>query len=162
MSWKLSARLLPLAAAVVLAGASAPAFADVVDPAPIGPNQYFSGLVNGQSTSAIIRMACFGPVRPGQTGHPMAGQTAGVRPAPSSSTSGVGYTGSAATAIGVAFRNASSATPPIVLRYYGVAAEIPTTLTLPCYGSGVVEFLPTPSSPTAHPATVTVNFVGQP
>ncbi|MFG1878158.1 hypothetical protein ACGFIV_25230 [Sphaerisporangium sp. NPDC049003] len=162
MSRKLSARLVPLAAAIVLTAASAPALADVVDPAPIGPGQYFSGLVNGQTARSIIRMACFGPVVPGQTGHPMAGQTVGVRPAPSGSTSGVGYTGSAANAIGVAFRNASTATPPIVLRYYGTATEIPTSLNLPCYGSGVLEFLPTPTSPTARPATVSVNFVGQP
>ncbi|MEU8266364.1 hypothetical protein AB0B89_04290 [Sphaerisporangium sp. NPDC049002] len=162
MSRKLSARLVPLAVAAVLTAASAPAFADVVDPAPIGPNQYFSGLVNEQSAGSIIRMACFGPVHPGQTGHPMAGQTVEVRSVPSGSTTGAGYTGSAASMIGVSFRSASTATTPIVLRYYGRAAEIPTSLNLPCYGSGVLEFLPTPSSPTARPATVSVNFVGQP
>ncbi|MGH3781302.1 MAG: hypothetical protein ACRDRO_11935 [Pseudonocardiaceae bacterium] len=41
---------------------------------PIGPNQYFYGEVNDQAGHATIRMACFGPTHPGQTGHPLAGQ----------------------------------------------------------------------------------------
>ncbi|GAA0408618.1 hypothetical protein GCM10009530_71280 [Microbispora corallina] len=164
MSRKL-VRFVPLTAAAVLATAlatAAPAVAGAVDPAPIGPNQYFSGLVNGQSGTSTIKMACFGPVYPGQTGHPLAGQTVEVRRALSTSTTGVGYTGGAAKAIGVAFGNATSATAPIVLRFYGAPAEIPTSLNLPCYGSGTVSFVPAPSSPSARPATVTVNFVGQP
>jgi hypothetical protein len=40
------------------------------------PDQQFVGLVNGYTQNATIRMACFGPVRPGQQGHPFAGQWA--------------------------------------------------------------------------------------
>ncbi|MCT9928791.1 hypothetical protein N5079_01015 [Planotetraspora sp. A-T 1434] len=162
MSRKLRIRLVPLAVAAVLTSTSAPAFAGVIDPAPIGPNQYFYGLVNGQAGQSVIKMACFGPVTPGQTGHPLAGQTVEVRPVPSPSTVDVGYTGSAATAVGVSLGNSASAVTPIVLRYYGVAAAIPTSLNLPCYGSGVVEFVPAPPSSTSRPAAVKVNFVGQP
>lgn len=48
----------------------------------VGPDQFFTGVVNGVPGNTIvpitIRMACFGPIRPGQTGHPMAGQTLAV------------------------------------------------------------------------------------
>ncbi len=47
----------------------------------IGPNQYFAASVNGETgiiSPAVIKMACFGPIRPGQMGHPMAGQTVEV------------------------------------------------------------------------------------
>ncbi|MEA2591787.1 MAG: hypothetical protein QOD62_1618 [Actinomycetota bacterium] len=42
------------------------------------PDQQFVGLVNGYTQNAPIRMACLGPVRPGQQGHPFAGQWAEV------------------------------------------------------------------------------------
>lgn len=51
---------------------------------------------------------------------------------------------------------------PVILRDYAVNAPIPTSFVLPCAGSGTVAFVPQPTSPTAHPATVTVTFVGQP
>ena len=48
----------------------------------VGPNQYFTGVINGRNgntaTPIPIRMACFGPVKPGETGHPMSGQTLAV------------------------------------------------------------------------------------
>src|SRR5207247_1836768 len=43
--------------------------------------------------------------------------------------------------------------------HYGVAQSIPTSLELPCAGQGLVIFSPEPSSSTARPATVTVNYV---
>ena len=48
----------------------------------MGPKQYFTGVINGKAgnttTPITIKMACFGPVHPGETGHPMAGQTLAV------------------------------------------------------------------------------------
>ncbi|MEV4297170.1 hypothetical protein [Microbispora rosea] len=158
-----AARLVPLAAAVLVAVIALPASAEVVDPAPIGPHQYFYGFVNGQTGHATIKMACFGPVFPGQTGHPIAGQTVEVRPAAiSPSAASIGYTGGGGTSIAVDLGDPSTVARALALRYYGVKAEIPVTATLPCYGSGKVTFTPVPTSWTARQATITVDFVGQP
>ena len=163
MSRTLACWLIAPAAALVTAVTAAPAWADpVVDPAPIGPNQYFYGLVNDHAGQASILMGCFGPIRPGQTGHPLAGQTVKVFPAPAPTTSDLGFTGSTADAVAVRFPSPTVTTTPVILRDYAVSAEIPTSLTLPCSGSGTVAFVPEPTSPTAHTATVTVTFVGQP
>ena len=164
MSRKARHWLMPaIAAATLVATAAAPAFADgVVDPAPIGPNQYLIGQVNDQSGPATIRMACFGPVVPGQTGHPLAGQTVRALPVVPPVSSVDGYTGSAAKSIAVAISPSSAAASAIILDDWAVPAAIPTTLTLPCGGTGVVTFAPMPTSATARAATVTVSFVGQP
>src|SRR5258706_15501486 len=117
MSRKLRHWYLPLAAATVLLAAPAPAFADgVVDPAPIGPNQAFIGEVNDQAANATIRMACFGPVHPGQLGHPLANQTVKALPVVNPTPQQVGYTGSAAHQLNVGFANSASTASPIVLR----------------------------------------------
>jgi hypothetical protein len=158
----------PLAAAAALlcaapTGAAAAPADGVVDPAPIGPNQYFVGLVNDQSADATIAMACFGPVHAGQTGHPLADQTVKVLPVTApTATARAGYTGAAGNVVGVGFGLSASAASPVVLRTWAVAAKIPTTLVLPCYGTGTVTFVPAPTSATARPATVRVTFVGQP
>ncbi|MGH3769350.1 MAG: hypothetical protein ACRDTX_30095 [Pseudonocardiaceae bacterium] len=160
---KLAPWFIAAAAATITAATAAPASADaIIDPAPIGPNQYFYGEVNDHAGHATIQMACFGPIYPGQTGHPFAGQTVKVLPAPVVTTSDLGFTGSAAHAIDVRFPTPMVTTVPVILHDYAVSAPIPVTLTLPCFGSGTVAFVPDPTSPTAHTATVTVSFVGQP
>ncbi len=151
-----------LAAALLLAAPAAAYASPIVDPAPIGPNQAFIGQINGATTGATLKMACFGPVFPGQTGHPMDNQTATALPVVAPISTRPGYTGSLATSIGVSFGVPSSATPPVILRMWAVAGKIPTTLTLPCYGTGTVTFQPLPGSPTARAFTMTVTFVGQP
>jgi hypothetical protein len=163
VSRKLAPWFIAVAAATITAVTAAPASADaIIDPAPIGPHQYFYGEVNDQAGHATIQMGCFGPIHPGQTGHPLAGQTVKVLPAPAPTTSDIGFTGSAAHAIDVYFPTPTVTNIPVVLRDYAVTAPIPTTLTLPCFGSGKVAFVPDPTSPTARTATVTVSFVGQP
>ncbi|MHA6757035.1 hypothetical protein [Streptacidiphilus sp. PAMC 29251] len=152
---------LAVTATVLAAGllSAAPAAADgVVDPAPIGPNQYFTGLVNNVSTQAVIKVVCPGPVIPGETGHPLSGQTVAALPATVSSSTAAGFTGSAANRIQVGFGTAASATTPVLLTDWAVKAAIPTSLLLPCSGSGTVVFVPLPTSPTAHSATVTVLY----
>jgi hypothetical protein len=153
----------PLAAATLLLATPAPAFADgVVDPAPIGPDQTFIGEVNDQATNATIRMDCFGPVHVGQTGHPLAGQTVAVLPLKDPTPIDAGYTGSTAHRWTCSSASRRARSRRFVLTSWAVPAKIPTTLVLPCYGTGTVTFAPYPTSPTARSATVQVTFVGQP
>jgi hypothetical protein len=157
MSRTLASWLIAPTAALITAVAAAPAWADpIIDPAPIGPNQYFYGLVNDHAGQASILMGCPGP---SQTGHPLAGQTVKVFPAPAPATSDLGFTGSAANAIAVRFPGPTVTNTPVILRDYAVSAPIPTSLTLPCSGSATVAFVPEPTSPTAHTAIVTVTFI---
>lgn len=158
--WSIAVAAATITITVVTA---APASADaVIDPAPISPHQYFFGEVNGLTGHATIKMGCFGPIYPGQHGHPLAGQTVKVLPAPAPTTRDLGFTGGAAHAIDVHFPTPTVDKSPVVLRDYAETAPIPVSLILPCAGRGKVAFLPDPTSPTAHTATVTVSFVGQP
>ncbi len=135
----------------------------------VRPGQVFGGLVNastGSPAPVTIAMGCFGPIRPGQTGHPFAGQTVEVF-RPEVVQGHFGFTGSAATAIGAFFGPPPPSATPVAssyvrLSHYGVAEAIPTSLTLPCGGAGQVTFVPLPMSPTSRTATVAVTFVGQP
>ena len=139
----------------------------------VGPNQYFGGLVNGKNgdaTPAVIRMACFGALRPGQRGHPMAGQTVEVFLPEVIVVHHSGFTGKHGSSI-VAFFGppppgpapATPAASTVTFKRYGVAKPIPTSLLLPCSGTGTVYFSPLPTSPPkSHPATVRVSYVGQP
>jgi hypothetical protein len=162
VSRKLAPWFITVAAATSTAVIAAPASADaIIDPASIGPHQYFFGEVNGQAGHATIKMGCFGPIYRGQHGHPLAGQTVKVLPAPAPTTSDLGLTGSAPHAIDVRFPTPTVAKVPVVLHDYAVTAPIPVSLILPCAGRGKVAFVPDPTSPTAHTATVTVSFVGQ-
>jgi hypothetical protein len=152
--------ILPLAAAAVLVTAGA-AMA-TTDPAPIGPNQYFSGDVNGAAADATIRTTCVGPIVAGQTGHPVAGQW--VEVLASAATSNIGFTGTTANSITAVLEYTPTGTATIIgtIHDYAIALPVPTTLTVPCGGAGVAAFVPTPSSPTAKTATVNVRFVPQP
>lgn len=135
--------------------------------------QYFAGVVNGKMTRATIKMACFGPVRPGQKGHPMADQTMkidflGTAPpsAPPGALGDLGYTGPLGNEIGAFFGplppQPIASAAPVIFRTYGVAKAIPTALLLPCGGSGRVAFVPIPVAGGSQDAAVHVSFVGQP
>ena len=134
----------------------------------VGPNQYFGGLVNGNNgntTRAPIQMACFGPVKPGQKGHPMARQTVEVFRPEVIVVQHSGYTGKNANRIVAAFGPSPSATPAantVTFTKYGVNKPIPTSLLLPCTGTGTLTFTPLPASRTSHAATVPVSYIGQP
>jgi hypothetical protein len=140
--------------------------------APIGPNQFFNGLINGAKENAIIRMACFGPEPVGgRTGHPLAGQNVAVSgPLAISpvSIAGVGFTG-LADSINATLYFATpvvgtqpGGTPLATFRFYNDPAPISTELTLPCSGRGVAVFNPVMGGEKARPARVSVSFVGQP
>jgi hypothetical protein len=150
-------------AVLALASGSLVAAAD----SPIKPKQHFTASVNGSrglSHPVTIRMACFGPIRPGQTGHPMGGQTVAVTRV-RAGTNGAGYPGDRGTSIGAFFGapppSASSSSSYVRFTEYG-SKPIPTSLELPCSGSGRVSFVPLPVDPTSHDVTVAVTFVGQP
>lgn len=160
--------ILAATGALAVATATAAAASPVQDPVPIGPNEFFSGLVNGSngiSSPAVIKTNCFGPVVVGETGHPLPGQTVEVELAPSPVNSVEGYTGSASSITAfLTSPNSSAAAPPVIATFtsYYVAEPIPVTLTVPCWGQGTVSFVPTPPNSTGHPATVSVMFEGQP
>jgi len=135
----------------------------------IRPNQIFGALVNGKnglSSPVAIQMACFGPEKPGQTGHPLAGQTVTVF-LPVDVAGGFGNTGANGHEIG-AFFNApppgagAAAGGPIFFHRYGTK-KVPTSEVLPCSGTGHVFFVPLPMSPgTEQIVVIPVVYVGQP
>jgi hypothetical protein len=156
--------LLPFLAVGAALAVASPA---VADPAPIGPNQYFTAFVNGQPGEVRLEVICDGTAGTAgvlATGHPVAGQTVEVRPAFVTQDdlipppiSNFGFTGSAGKAVGVSFIG-FSAPPQMLLREYEVPVEIPTNIVVPCFGIGDVTFAPVPTSRTAAPATVKVVF----
>ena len=157
-----------LGVAVVVILALGPVAARAAAQAPVGPKQRFLGVVNGSPTRAVIRMACFGPITPWQLGHPMAGQHLGVtnRPRPVASTLAVGFTGEASAIAAYARFDSPLASPVVprlgVFRFYDEPQKLSTDALLPCGGQGRVVFEPIDGGPTARPATVAVEFVGQP
>jgi hypothetical protein len=140
---------------------------------PVGPKQYFTGVINGKDGNTIvpivIRMACFGPIKPGETGHPMKGQTVAVHQLfPPSPTGSLGYTGNDAH-IGAFFNapppasaGARIATSTPIFTKYDRPQPLPTSITLPCGGTGTAYFVPIPVVPPSRAATVPVRYVGQP
>src|SRR5580704_13437969 len=138
----------------------------------VGPGQYFTGVINGHDGNTAIpitiRMACFGAVKPGATGHPMAGQTVAVHQLfPPTTTGSLGYTGNDAE-IGAFFdvvppaATSGSVTSTPIFKRYDVAKPLPTSLTIPCSGTGTAYFVPIPVVPPSRPASVPISFVGQP
>jgi len=143
-----------IAASAGLLGASAAAAAP--SKAPIQPNQYFNGLVNGKSKDATILMACPGPV--GGLGHPVAGQYVSVE---GPLSSGEGFTGKAKSIDATLEFNSPSSTPIhlATFRYYHEPGPISTELKLPCEGSGAVVFNPVLGGEKARATKVSVTFV---
>ena len=136
---------------------------------PVRPHQHFQALINGRDGSpqpVVINMACVGPIRPGQTGHPFGGQIIAVRLASGTGNS-FGYTGSSATSIRAFFgapppSGSGSSTNTVSFTFYEIKA-LPTSLVLPCAGKSTVTFVPLPMSPpTSRSASVPVVYEGQP
>ncbi len=146
--------------AVSTAGVAAAA--GVQDPVAVAPNMYFTGVVGNQTSPGVIVTDCVGPIVQGETGHPVGGQSVEAITA-SSSAADTGYTGSAAHSILVTLGVPSSTSSDVIgtTSNFFVPLAIPTTLTVPCAGSGVVTFAPQPTSPTAVSATVDVTFVSE-
>lgn len=126
----------------------------------VGPNQDFAGLVNAKTSKAVIHVLCPGPVN---TGHPLSGQTARVVPVVDPVTPNDGFTGASATSIGAWLTWPTRVAPPppayiaTFTRYRTM--PMPTSITVPCSGSGEMLFLPAPGSPAVKAATVGLTFV---
>jgi len=119
----------------------------------IAPHQHFAGLVNGHHERAELYVACSGPVRPGRTTHPLQNQTLAVAPVASDG----GFTGEAATRVVARFLDDPSV--KVVFTSYNTTQPVPTAITVPCEGKGVVRFAPRPRSSTSKPDDVPVSFV---
>lgn len=129
----------------------------------VGPKQYFTGVINGTdgntTTPIPIRMACAGT---SQTGHPRPGQTLAVHQLFPPVSGSLGYTGNDSK-IGAFFAAPpgaarAGATSRIFTRYDS-PKSLPTSLTLPCSGTGKVWFTPIPVVPPSRSAVVPVRFV---
>jgi len=118
----------------------------------IAPHQHFVGLVNGHHEGAEVYVACPGPAR-GQTTHPLQHQTLAVAPI----AAGGGFTGEAATRVVARFLDDKSV--GVVFTTYGTTQPVPTSITVPCEGKGVVRFAPRPRSSTSTPDFVGVTYV---
>jgi hypothetical protein len=151
-----------LAAAAALALAAVPAVSAAAsaaqDPVPIGPNEYFTGLVNGHPPgAATVNVVCPGPES--KTGHPEQKQPVEVVPMQPASTTDLGYTGSKGRAITASLGVAAAVIKLASFSGYYVPVYIPTKIVVPCSGTGTVRFTPAPTSKTAKTATLTVTFV---
>ena len=156
--------LLLLGACLALAASAAvSASAGAATHDKIGPHQHFVGLVDGSigvGSPAIIKVVCPGPES--QTGHPLRGQTVEVTE-PKAILSTSGYTGNDAISIGAFFwapPPAANGPGQVNFAKYDVTKSIPTTLNLPCGGTGQVTFVPFPQSPPiSQAATVAVEYI---
>jgi hypothetical protein len=140
----------------------------------IGPDQYFAGVINGTDGNTVtpipVQMGCFGPITPGETGHPLAGQTLAVHQLfPPVASSGLGQTGDDSSidvffgAVPPGAGHASGARSKTVqFTHYDKIKALPTSLTLPCSGTGTVWFVPVPVTPPSQSEAVPVQFESQP
>jgi hypothetical protein len=150
--------LLATAILAVVAGAGAVvplASAGQAQPqANVGPGQYFFGTVNGNHTQAVVYVFCPGPIGGDRTGPPVGDQPLGVLRVGKGSDRG--YTDGTARAIVVTFTDDSSERVRLV--EYGITKPVPTSLALPCEGTGVIRFRSVPVSQTSVPDEVTVTY----
>jgi hypothetical protein len=145
-----------IAAALLGTAVAMPASAD--DTAvPIGPDQYFSGQINGSTSNPVIRVRCTGSAQ--GIGHPVGGQSIGVTPADATTAGpGTGYTGDAADHAVIGF-DGLSVGAMLSLKSYDTKAEIPAELNLPCSGTGTVAIVPAPADATTQAAMLTVTYL---
>jgi hypothetical protein len=154
----LTRSLLPLAALALSAAVIPVASAATHPPVVIGPNQYFKGIFNGHPPGpAMVFVTCS---MGATTGHPVAGQKLWVEqiPTPVGTGPDIGYTGSKGKSVNAAFVPSAATGPAAHFTVYGVKKSIPTTLTLPCSGTGSISFTPAPTSKTARTAKLAVTF----
>jgi hypothetical protein len=152
-----------LASASALIATGALAVPAVAQASPIGPRQYYLGEVFGITSSTrpdVIAVTCAGPVA---TGHPAPGQSVAVHQIFPPVASTFGYTGLFGTQVG-ADLSWSQGTITVVTHIatftsYDVKLPIPTSITVPCSGPGVMTFSPSPDPDgTGKSASVSVTF----
>jgi hypothetical protein len=153
-----SSGLVGLAVAAVTAGLLQAGSAQA---ASVGPKQYFTGVINGKdgNTTIPITIKVFCP-GPANTGHPLPGQTLAVHQLFPPAADSLGYTGKDSR-IEVFFAAPPPAAPPAApptFTRYDKPKPLPTSLTLPCSGTGTVYFTPIPVIPPSMSATVPVRY----
>lgn len=133
----------------------------------VGPKQHFTGVINGTdgntSTPIPIQVVCPGP---GATGHPQQGQTLAVHQLfpPSSAAGSLGQTGKDSkievffNAVPPARSRARATAGSVVFRRYDKSQALPSSVSLPCGGTGTVYFTPIPVIPPSQSASVPVQF----
>jgi hypothetical protein len=131
------------------------AAAGVVGPTRVGPHQWFVGEVNGSFTTPAVKVVCPGP---STVGHAVPGQTLAVN-APPVVLSNAGNTGAQGRRIVATIGPATSTAGSVVFSRYHRPQPFPTSVTLPCSGTGLVVFTPEPGSRTAKASIVTVSYV---
>jgi hypothetical protein len=103
----------------------------------IGPKQHFVGRVNGQRSVATVTTVCAGPSTQGQLGSIASGQTVSVNRV----SSGGGYTGLFSHVYAWFVQNASvNGRLAVTMTAYGTKVALPTSVRVPCDGTGRVEF----------------------
>lgn len=126
----------------------------------IGPDQHFIGLVNGSNDDPVVYTACPGPSSLDRRGHVVGGQTMSV----AKKAAGGGFTGPFSQ-VYAWFAPTKSGTTPRQLKFtrYGRLRAIPTSVRVPCEGTGTVVFSSCPYlAPCAYgwvPDEVDVRFV---
>ena len=100
----------------------------------IRPHQHYIGLVNDTHTNAAIYVVCPGPADGTRTGPPAGNQSVSVERV----ASGGGYTGSIAREIWAQFNK--DYFNVVGFTTYRTPQPIPTSLQLPCSGTGTVTF----------------------
>jgi hypothetical protein len=149
--------LITASSGVTFAAAASAAPIPVQDPVPIGPNEYFSGFINNHPPGkAVIKVVCPGPAN---TGHPAGNQKIEVKTAQPTSTFDIGFTGSAGKKITATLAPAATTTILASFTSFFVPKKIPTSITVPCSGTGTVVFTPSPGSSTAKAAKLPVTFL---
>ena len=159
---KTASRMALASVAALIAGGvlAVPAQAQAI---PVGPHQYFYGQVFGVASSAaqdVIEVVCAGPQA---TGHPFSGQSVEVQLAVPPPVTSLGYTGNFGTKINAdliwSLGTVTVVTHVATFTSYGVKMPIPTSLTLPCGGKGVMSFAPSPDPDNSGtPSDVSVTF----
>lgn len=104
---------------------------------PIKAGQHFFGLVNGTHKAAVVTTVCPGPVGPQSMGPVAGNQTMSVV----HNHKGHGYTGGF-DSVYAWFQPATGGPKPTQLhfKHYSTPQQIPTTIRVPCGGTGTVVF----------------------
>lgn len=158
-----TASRIAIASASALIAGCALAIPAAAQTGPIGPKQYFYGQVFGITSSTVpdvIEVACAGPAT---TGHPVSGQFVEVQQVFPPATTTLGYTGNFGAAINadLIWSRGTVTVVTAIAKFlsYGVSMPIPTSITVPCSGSGVMNFAPSPDPDNSGiPSNVDVTF----
>jgi hypothetical protein len=127
----------------------------------IGSDQHFIGLVNGSDSKPMVRVVCPGPIYAGRTGPVAGGQTMSVARV----ATGGGYTGPFSVVYAWFVPPSGNTERPtqLTLTRYRTPQDIPTSIRVPCGGTGKVEFSSCPYlAPCAYgwvPDYIKVRFV---